>query len=407
MTQQLKFDGSTVQEAIEKANRHCGSGAKVVFAQRIKSKRALGFLTKTKYEIVVEPKSSIDLKTEVDNKTFAEELRDVLSVGVYGGKGLSKAEERFRVRSKGEGLRRYQEYGLDVIDNDAGKVGENLTPYNVDQENSTADKKGLGAVIYKRNGKRQYLEEVARPKWILQGEAVEGSSLDDAETTQPLLSEPWTNAIESRNEAKVIDLTRGRVAYRADRDEAFKEEDLYGVDSQAAKGAIAIRRLHELPKVKEGSLVVLTSCSDKDPRRSVSVVGNVLSIRQDRRIFLQGPFDSTMSEEPTAILAALRAGESVLVMARSSTVRHFKEVFPRGRLFVVAEINAGQSLSKTMSQLSNLGRVDAVSIVNLSSSADPMSLTSLGLPIVAVDGQRSTVDSWLDVITSKRNHVVR
>ncbi len=401
MTQQLRFDGTTVQEAIVKANKICGSGAKVVFAQRIKSKRGFGLWTKMKYEIVVEPDPASKVDEIVDTKTFADELRAAISGDVYSDS--STAQERFRVRSNASSLRRYKHYGEEDAEGETDSHGEDelgsSEPLEVLEEPAQ-----LGPMIYKRNGSRGYLENYERPAWAIKGTDIEELSLDLPGQQSLSPSGPWRSSIESRVEASVIDLTNGRVAQSMPLDIDEKDDP---IDEEIVNQVIALRSLHELPRVCDGTLVLLTSSGDEDARRSVSEVGRRFNIREDRRVFLQGPFGSTMPEDPKVILSSLKNGESVLVMASRSVVAELKKAFPRDRLVVVVEVDACQSLPSTMSQLTTLGKLDAIAVVKAHASPDPHGIVSLGLPIVALDGRTSSVSQWLNLLLSRRDRLVR
>ena len=401
MTQQLRFDGATVQEAIVKANKICGSGAKVVFAQRIKSKRGFGLWTKMKYEIVVEPDLTSHAGEVVDTKTFADELRAAISSEVYVNS--SSAQERFRVRPNAGSLRKYRRYSEEALQEESASTIEEklgaLEPQEILEEPSQ-----LGPMIYRRNGSRGYLENYEKPTWAVRATDIEEFTLDCSNEQSGSLCEPWRSTIESRVGASIIDLTNGRVAQSVPLDIDDKDD---AVDEEVVNHVIALRSLHELPYVCDGTLVLLTSCGDGNAHRSVSEVGRRFNVREDRRVFLQGPFDSTMPEDPKEILSSLKIGESVLVMASRSAVSEFKKVFPEDRLMVVVEIDACQTLSSAMSQLAALGKVDAISVVNAHASPAPHGIVSLGLPIVALNGRTSSVSQWLNLLLSRRDGLVR
>ncbi len=400
MTQQLRFDGTTVKEAIEKANKICGPGTKVVFAQRIRSKRGFGLWTKMRYEIVVEPSPASKSGEAVDTKSFADELRTAISSDVYASRDT--AEERFRVRSKATTLQKYRQYSGDVTEEPEQRC-EDTSP-DVDFQRAAENSSQMGAMIYKRNGTRGYLETFDRPVWAVEGSNVDEISVDLTSNLQSIPSEPWGSAINSRVDTSIIDLTNNRIAQSVSL--AIDEMDEV-VDEEVVNQVIALRSLHELPQVCDGTLVLLTSSNGEDSHRSVSEVGRRFNIKEERRVFLQGPFDSTMPEDPKEILSALKRGESVMVMASKSAVIEFQKIFPKDRLLVVVEVDASQPLPSTMDQLALLGKVDAISVTKGNTVFDPHSIVSLGLPILALNGKASSVSQWLNLLMNRRDGLVR
>lgn len=154
MSNQLRFNGKTIEEALAKARAALGEGVRLVAAERVSKPGFVG--KRVSFTVVVEPPA-----TPVSAPGFAAALRNVL---VNAGPRVSTSADESDYRS---------------VQDELAKSYESPSMGSLSAEPSIATPATSAPKVFRRDGKVTKMTNVAAPNWSVLGESTLAVAKDE------------------------------------------------------------------------------------------------------------------------------------------------------------------------------------------------------------------------------------
>lgn len=402
MATQLRFAGKSVEEALAKARSQCGPGAKIVFAQKVKTKGVIGFGKAYRFELVVENTLPAAEQNE-GHSLFAEELRLALRDAPLPPEEF----DTFISSRRTSPLDRYRqsEQLAPLPEQDFCAIVE--PPLEVEASTERPEH----VRVFKRDGTSALTRQVGPPPWVPCSESTETVSLSpfaapfggllDAEDDRfrSLRSGAWAGLVDSRVDPLIIDLTRQRSltwgpVRSQDKLEASTRDDN------------PFHALHDLPCLYGQTIVIFAGRRSFEQGRTFSSVCEIYAVDGRDRF----SFSSSTEVEiwcpdnqrgPAEMLETLERGRSIGVWVDDNECAAVLEAFDGHRCVVIAQVDLSQGVEENQPYLASLPLVSALSLSGVRKSERPAAAFELGLPVATVDGRISTESTWITLMISK------
>ncbi|MDA8263153.1 MAG: hypothetical protein M0Z47_10035 [Actinomycetota bacterium] len=374
VSQQLKFDGDTVEQAMAKARAACGASVRVVFARRLARKRGvLPFGPRQRFELVVEAPTPEDFQPERLN-LFASRLREAVASAPAP---TARTESRTR-----NAIASYRAAGGESSTEMDVQIDE---PASAEAWPGPAWTGGTGARVYGPGGPKPLAIEPRRPSW---GTLPPQTEVRAATWARPGQDDPVQGELLSEAIAGLMGLERPSA-------ESTRQQA-----SVPASVIIDLIRLCELPPLDRPVAVILTTTTPDGESEFETLVDtfnipmdSAWDLRKERlRATMQRGFD------PELLRNHLVDGVSFAAHVDAAMEEEWRALFsPTHRVLSALQVHGSWSAERLTEVSAASPAPDVLAVSGEGSSFNLEGLMALGLPFATLNGRPSTLAAWLGI----------
>jgi hypothetical protein len=217
------------------------------------------------------------------------------------------------------------------------------------------------------------------------------------------------SAVQSQNLDLVIDLTDNSNLIKfpsphldANNPSIYNGFDLAPLEANTIREELSefVSELHDWPIINSGDVVIFVGSSEQG-MSSFDTVCDIYGVDEDRRFIIAGSgipkwLGTALQRVTAAIAEGHRSTRTFAIWLSEEEVAPVIEKLGRRTSVLVAHVDdptRGEAL-----RLSSLPRVDALSLSSIDSADGLLEVFKYGLPVLALEGERSTDALWMRMV---------